>query len=311
MGNNDERKPSALHQQCSTKHGVFMLSETLSTNEKNHRHRNIEPVDEFVVTFYYTLLACTARGLFHWFCNACIQDLKALAWGISWVLPIISSNGILCPGLLFSHTWLLLGWKKRTGKSYSPIIPNLPIRVTEAVMGRLSFRDLTFVLPIHFSSTVLAMMFLNKIISFFTPLKEIQAMSFSPIVFAEKEDMTSWIFGLIMEVFANALLCIPILVLPILFSLNGIPLVLRPIIASQFTNVFSNLLHVDHNGGASSYSPALCYGFYWIHNNNTNVKHQLQTIIPLEQSCHLIGPLLGGMLGGILMKRFFPDSDTF
>jgi hypothetical protein len=25
----------------------------------------------------------------------------------------------------------------------------------------------------------------------------------------------------------------------------------------------------------------------------------------------LIGPLLGGQLGGILMKTFFPDSDTF
>jgi hypothetical protein len=311
MRNKEERNSSALHQQCSTKHGVFVLSETIGTNEKHHKHWSIEPMDEFVITFYYTLLACSTRGLLHWLCNVCIQKSKVLTWCISWVLPIDSSNGTICPGLLFSHPWLLLGWKNRNGKAYSPVIPNLPIRVTETVMGRFSLRDLAIILPIHLSSSVLAMMFLSKVILFVTPLKEVQALSFSPIVYTEKEDIASWMFGLIMEIFANALLCIPILVLPVLFSLNGIPLALRPIIASQFMNFTSKWFHVDHKGGTSTYSPTLFYGLYWIHSSITNNKKQLQTIIPWEQSCHLIGPLLGGQLGGILMKTFFPDSDAF
>lgn len=297
-----------------------MISESINTNtsstgEKHRQHRNVVPMDEFLITFYYTLVACITRGLFSWVLLACRHKAKILTWWVSWILPL-NSDGIINPGLLFGHPWLLLGWKNHSKSSSSSrvIIPNLPIRVSETVAGRFSYRDLAIILPIHFSSAALAMTFWNKVLLLFAQFEEIQKLTFSPIIYSEEEYFTSWLFALIMEALANALLCIPILVLPELFSLNGIPRALRPIIAAHFMSFTGRIFRVDHTGGTTTYSPTLLYGFYWINNNNynnINNQPQLHTIIPWGQSCHLIGPLLGGVLGGLIMKIFFPDSDSF
>lgn len=201
----------------------------------------------------------------------------------SWVLAILPSKVATsnAPGFSFGSTWILYPLNDRFG-----FIPNLPTRICETSMGRLSLRKLATILPIHF--LVPAITF--RLWQFVLPAK-IFSSAIEPVVYSEK---SLWIVDLLRETFVNALFTVSLLVIPELLRINGIRrgyalLILYPIYS------FS----VDADGNASVFGPNLIYSLsYRIEKEE----------VPLTQSSHLLGPILGGILGGKIMSFAFPDD---
>lgn len=284
---------------------------------ENNRFRNLL-MDEFRTTFCYTVLACMTRGIFALLLQTIHKKkLHSLKWCISFFFPINSDNKI-SPGFIFGSTWLLLGWKySYSSRGTRPgarktILPNLPVRVSETILGRITFRDLAAILPVHFSSATLAMAFLNKFLFLFFGI-EFTQMALEPIIYEHSQHYWWIIIALLMEILSNAVFCVSTLVLPELFSLNSIPLVFIPFFTD---NRLTRMLQVDSLGGTSAYAPNLLYGLYWVGNQNQHknsffFSQDATNNYPWSQSCHSIGPLLGGLLGGFIMKNFFPDQDFF
>jgi len=55
---------------------------------------------------------------------------------------------------------------------------------------------------------------------------------------------------------------------------------------------------VDSAGTGSVFSPNVLYAL------------RCDGEIPLEQYPHMIGPILGGLLGGTIMAAYFPDNNS-
>ena len=96
------------------------------------------------------------------------------------------------------------------------------------------------------------------------------------------------------ETFANALFTVGLLVIPELLRINGIRrgyalLILYPIYS----------LSVDADGKASVFGPNLIYALRCVS------KHEE---VPITQWSHLLGPILGGIVGGSIMSNAFPDD---
>ncbi|KAL3771869.1 hypothetical protein ACHAW5_003214 [Stephanodiscus triporus] len=209
--------------------------------------------------------------------EASIAATSVLArWALSAMPPKVAA--LAAPGFSFGSTWILYPLKDRYG-----LIPNLPCRFAEAVMGRLSPRELLVILPIHF---------LVPAITF----RSLQL--FIPSSCALESEMYSeeslWLVDVMRETFVNALFTVGLLVIPELLRINGIRrgfalLILYPVYS----------FGVDADGKASIFGPNVIYSL-----SCANTSKALS----LMQSSHLIGPMLGGILGGKIMSNVFPDD---
>ena len=195
----------------------------------------------------------------------------------SWVLVFMPSKVSIqsAPGYTFASTWIVFPLRDKFG-----FIPNLPVRICETTMGRLSLREIAMIFPIHFLVPTTAYWILQTITS----------SAIEPIVYSEKYVMDA----LLREVVVNALFTVGLLVIPELLRINGIRrgyalLLLYPLYS------FS----VDANGKGSVFGPNTIYSLQWINQHEE---------VPLTQLPHLIGPIVGGLIGGRIMQIAFPDD---
>eukprot|EP00571_Detonula_confervacea_P008577 CAMPEP_0172316922 /NCGR_PEP_ID=MMETSP1058-20130122/29982_1 /TAXON_ID=83371 /ORGANISM="Detonula confervacea, Strain CCMP 353" /LENGTH=153 /DNA_ID=CAMNT_0013031361 /DNA_START=595 /DNA_END=1056 /DNA_ORIENTATION=- len=152
-------------------------------------------------------------------------------------------------------------------------------------MGRLSLRELAIILPIHFLVPAVAFWFLQL----FLPASIFESYAIDPILYSERN---LWIYFL-RETLVNAAFTVGLLVIPELLRINGIRrgyalLILYPLYS------FS----VDSDGKASVFGPNLIYSLQCV-SKHEEVPHQWS---------HVIGPVLGGILGGKIMSNAFPDD---
>lgn len=165
-------------------------------------------------------------------------------------------------------------------------IPNIPVRVCETVMGRISLRELAMIFPIHFLLSTLGV----QLLGLFLP-HTLEKYAINPITYSETN---LWIIDFLREVFVNTIFSVGCLVVPELLKINGIKrgyalLILYPLYS------FS----VDADLNASTFSPNMLYALRYVN------KHEE---IPLKQWCHVLGPVIGGVCGGKIMRFAFPDE---
>mmetsp|Transcript_29857 Transcript_29857/g.61918 ORF Transcript_29857/g.61918 Transcript_29857/m.61918 type:complete len:323 (+) Transcript_29857:105-1073(+) len=207
-----------------------------------------------------------------------------------WVLSVLPSKVAKvslsgfgsAPGFSFASTWVLFPISDRFGS----IIPNVPTRICETTMGRLTVRELAVILPVHF----LVPAFSAYAIQIFLP-SSISRHAIEPIIYSEKNH---WIVDFTKETFINAIFTVGILVIPELLKINGVKrgvalLILYPIYS----------FGVDAEGTASVFGPNVIYALRCVS------KHEE---VPLTQSSHMLGPIVGGLLGGKIMSIAFPDE---
>mmetsp|Transcript_27849 Transcript_27849/g.50363 ORF Transcript_27849/g.50363 Transcript_27849/m.50363 type:complete len:278 (+) Transcript_27849:277-1110(+) len=201
----------------------------------------------------------------------------------SWALAILPSKvaTLSAPGFTFGSTWILYPLR-----DYFGFIPNLPCRICETKMGRLSLRELAIIIPIHFLVPTLAFWLLQNLL----PAATFTSFAIDPVIYSERNP---WIVDLVRETFVNALFTVGLLVIPELLRINGIRrgyalLILYPLYS------FS----VDADGKASVFGPNLIYSLRCVS------KHEE---VPITQWSHLLGPILGGVVGGEIMA-LFPDD---
>lgn len=206
-----------------------------------------------------------------------------LRWSIAWLLP---SKVLLlkAPGFVFSSPWLLYFIRDHFGP-----IPNVPTRISEMMLGRMSPRELVVILPVHFIGSVISAFILRVILSPFTFFLS-DSIDVHPIVYS---DRNPWLVDLTAEILVTAAFTVSILVLPELFKLNSIPRVFIPF---AMYPIFS--YSVDIQGMGSIFSPSAFYALQCV----TRYEE-----VSFRQKSHLFGPVLGGVLGGYVMSVFFPD----
>eukprot|EP00815_Leptocylindrus_aporus_P009624 CAMPEP_0116063438 /NCGR_PEP_ID=MMETSP0322-20121206/8422_1 /TAXON_ID=163516 /ORGANISM="Leptocylindrus danicus var. apora, Strain B651" /LENGTH=367 /DNA_ID=CAMNT_0003549071 /DNA_START=271 /DNA_END=1374 /DNA_ORIENTATION=+ len=259
-----------------------------------------EFMKEALCTFVWAISACLLRGFVELIFS--LKDLSdwssdktfivrfplgAISSCISFVescLPQKFRAGFaLASGFIFAAPILLLLLKQHFG-----VMPNLPIRICEMIMGRLAPRELALLVPVHFLAAV-AGTFALKL---FLP-GVVASHTLAPIVYSEDE---SYLLNLLRETAVTSAFCVGLLVIPVLLHLNKMPVFLfSTLILSPLY-----LISVDiHTEMASSFSPDLIYALRCVS------RHEE---MPLRQSGHLFGPMIGGAIAGYIMATYFPDD---
>ena len=208
-----------------------------------------------------------------------------------WALMILPAKAasLNSPGFIFGNTWVLYHIR-----DYLGFIPNLPCRICETRMGRLSLRELAIILPIHFlvpAATFWVLQLLLPTTAFTSDY------AVEPVIYSERNP---WIIDFVRETFVNALFTVGLLVIPELLRINGIRrgyaiLLLYPLYS------FS----VDAGGKASVFGPNIIYSL------RTVSKHgevPLKNLSASELS-HQFGSVVGGIIGGGIMQTAFPDDN--
>jgi hypothetical protein len=102
-------------------------------------------------------------------------NLSLLAGWILGAFPRkVASNA--APGFMYANPWLLMKMESMFGS-----IPNVPLRITEAVLGRLTVQELLVLLPIHFACAISTMVALRKLLS-----EDYYPLAFEPIAYSVK-----------------------------------------------------------------------------------------------------------------------------
>lgn len=201
-----------------------------------------------------------------------------------WVLAVFPSKvaNLTAPGFSFGSTWVIYPLR-----DYFGFIPNLPCRICETTMGRLTLRELAMILPIHFLVPAIAFWSLQLLL----PAATFSSFAIDPVIYSERNP---WAVDFMRETLVNALFTVGLLVIPELLRINGVRrgyalLALYPLYS------FS----VDADGKASAFGPNVIYSLMFVG------KHEE---VPITQWSHLLGPILGGILGGKIMSNAFPDD---
>lgn len=184
----------------------------------------------------------------------------------------------LAPAFVFGSTWILFPVQRKFGP-----LPNIPTRIAEMILGRISMRDIALILPIHFLGAVFAAFLIRMTLS---------QTAVEPILYFE--DDSPWAVDLCLEIFVNALYSVAVIVLPELCKLNRIPLA---VVNLCLYPLFS--FAVDGRGTGSAFGPNVVYALWCVSRKEE---------VPFRQSSHMLGPVLGGILGGMILQRVFPDD---
>lgn len=118
----------------------------------------------------------------------------------------------------------------------------------------------------------------------FLPSPNLSQHAIDPIQYSENDP---WLIDLFREVFVNAIFTVCLLVSPELLKLNKIPFPL--VFLSFFVNTIGSSFKVDSQGKGSVFAPSIIYAL-------RSVSKWEE--VPIGQSAHMLGPVLGGMVGG-------------
>lgn len=149
-----------------------------------------------------------------------------------------------------------------------------------------SIRELAVILPVHFLVPVFGAYTLQLFLPAYVSLHAID-----PVIYSEKNP---WVVDFTREIFVNALFTVGLLVIPELLKINGIR---RGFTLFILYPIYS--FGVDAGGMASVFSPDVIYALRCVS------KHEE---VPLTQWSHMLGPIVGGILGGKIMSSAFPDD---
>ena len=192
------------------------------------------------------------------------------------------------PGLIFANPLLLLCLSE-----YLPIA-NLPVRIAEAVLGRLSLGNLSWVILGKFSGALLGVEAVRAM-----PIgggyEHEQSSYFGPVEYPHDR----LIFNFAFEALITACFVVVILVVPELWKINKQPTsFLRK---ELFTALVLTPFYLINVGGGfgSTFSPESLYAL---------CSYGSRGSLPVSQTLHLVGPLLGSLLGGWIMLTCFPDD---
>ena len=190
----------------------------------------------------------------------------------------------MSPGFLLSSPWLMVLLAKWYG-----FVPNVPVRVSDAVRGILTVRELAVILPVHFISVLICAMLLRLALP-----PSLVSHALDPVPYSEDRP---WIADFVSEVIICAAFVISVRVVPELLWLNRyhwawITTIVYPIF----------ILSVDAGGMGSALCPDLIYALQYIRQKEEGIG-----ALPAGISSHVLGPILGGVLGGRIMTWVFPD----
>lgn len=212
--------------------------------------------------------------------------LTALAGPLLALLPSKAARGA-SPGFAFAAPLVLRRVRQGPGV-LSP--PNIPCRVAETLVGRLTPRELAVVIPVHFLGAIAGAALAKVLLPSAYGLSN---HAVDPIIYSEGH---AWLYDLAKEVVVNAFFTVIVLVLPQLLRLNRLPcpglltlLALYPLFNAA----------VGASGTASAFGPDVVYALRCVTRREE---------VPIGQSQHMIGPILGGVVGGKIMTWFFPDE---
>lgn len=254
-------------------------------------------LQEALCTAVWAILACLLRGAMLLVHSMAHLKGSSNMTGIRFILEVLSGVASVlisflpekiesgdAAGFVFAGPTLLFAVH-----DYCRIIPNLPVRISEMVMGRLTPRDLAILVPIHFLASVAGVLILRALFP-----GVIASHALEPIVYSEDR---SWAFDFVRETLVTAGFTVGILVLPEILKVNSMskklfcPILLLPLY----------LYSVDGGDMGSAFSPDLIYALRCVSRYEE---------LPLRQSSHLFGPMLGGFLGGCIMATYFPDDSS-
>lgn len=93
----------------------------------------------------------------------------------------------------------------------------------------------------------------------------------------------------------NAAFCVTFLVVPEIFALNNVPRLLTAVILYPLYS-----FGVDSRGMGSTFGPNVLYALASVAGGGQENSQQT--------TFRLVGVMLGGVLGGFIMRGYFPDD---
>jgi hypothetical protein len=209
------------------------------------------------------------------------SNMSALAgWLLSVFPQTVAQN--LAPGFVFASAWLLFAIRDHFG-----VIPNVPLRICETFMGRMSLRDLCVIMPVHFLCTLSTFM----ILKLFLPTG-VASIALAPVVYS---NTNAWFVEFMREATVNCAFTVAFLVMPELFALNKIPRFLTGVVMYPMYS-FS----ADSNDMGSTFGPNVLYALAAVAERSKGGLGQSRA--------RFLGVFVGGFVGGNIMRRYFPDD---
>lgn len=241
-------------------HIILSQLNRMSNSQTNHNGlKNIQQNNSFVARETNVIISAISNGILSLFPR-----------------KVLSNES---PGFIYSSAWLLLIIRKRLG-----VMCNVPVRITEMMLGRFTPREIAVIIPIHFVGASLGSIIIKI---FMTTIYG--SCSLEPINYALNH---SWVLDLLREIVVNCGFCVCLLVFPELFKLNHLPQIWLTGLVLYPVYTFS----VDSSGKSSALAPNIIYAL------------RCHGEVPITQYPHMIGPILGGLLAGKIMCTLFPDT---
>jgi len=159
------------------------------------------------------------------------------------------------------------------------------------MIGRISVRELLLVvIPVHFLCTLSTMMVLEFLLS-----NGASSLAFDPVVYSNKN---LWIIDFFREIFVTCAFTVAMLVLPELFALNNVP---RWIICLFLYPLFN--FSVDAKSMGSTFGPNVLSAL-------TALRQGSACLYTGQSGARFFGSLCGGVIGGQVMRKYFPDDPS-
>mmetsp|Transcript_1326 Transcript_1326/g.1762 ORF Transcript_1326/g.1762 Transcript_1326/m.1762 type:complete len:251 (-) Transcript_1326:250-1002(-) len=215
---------------------------------------------------------------------------SSMVWAVTatalhWILQISGLVRLLSlpPALIFAGPPLLKILAKKV-EFMEGLAPNMPIRIAESLAGGHDpLMSLIILLPAHCLGSIIGVTFVGYLV----PLPE-------PIDYDDPVDILWWrAVGL--EAGLTMLFVLGYHVVPEVLRLNKIP---GTILLYCICSLPLMLVGVPDKGPI--FCPEYLYTLWYVHK-----KTDPNCVM---QSAHLIGPILGGLVAGIIMSKFFPEN---
>ncbi|CAJ1946330.1 unnamed protein product [Cylindrotheca closterium] len=208
-----------------------------------------------------------------------LELLKISSIVSSWALSLMPSKVLTlqAPGFIFANPILLLWIRDKT-----QMIPNIPTRASDYVLGRIRLWEFLSLLPVHVLVTFLLSMSLRRVLA-----NDMIEIALGTIQYAEGGN--PWIVDFFSEMLITAAYTVALQVLPVLFQLNRVP---RWCVVWLFFPIFN--FSVDSKGMGSAFCPNILLTFGLMGYGAPEMR--------------IMSSMLGGMIGGKIMQTYFPDD---